>query len=83
MLEDGSSKEDLKLPEGDDDLKLAQEIKTLFEDGKYKNCLYLIEIYSFQFYLHWDKRKLLVLEKLKTNDHLKQKICIFIHLQHL
>ena len=35
MNEDGSTKEDLKLPETEDDFNLVKEIRDMFDAGKY------------------------------------------------
>ena len=44
MNEDGSTKEDLKLPETEDDFKLVQEIRDMFDAGKY---IFIFKIKGF------------------------------------
>lgn len=34
LNEDGTTKEDLKLPEGEDDRELSEQVKSMFESGK-------------------------------------------------
>lgn len=45
MNEDGSTKEDLKLPETEDDFNLVKEIRDQFDAGKYFNSINNLGIY--------------------------------------